>query len=60
MDENGFDKKAQEILEEPHAAAAKVISNRIPPEQLKNWGGGRVDKKLSITNFILRQKLTSA
>ena len=38
MVENGFDKEAQAILEAPHAAAAKVIANRIPSEQLKNWG----------------------
>ena len=54
MDENGFDKEAQEILEAPHAAAAKVISNRIPPEQLKNWAD---DKKLRIMNSILRAKV---
>ena len=54
MVENGFDKEAQEILEAPHAAAAKVIANRIPSEQLKNWGD---DKKLGIMHFILRAKV---
>ena len=54
MVENGFDIEAQEILEAPHTAAAKVISNRIPSEQLKNWGD---DKKLSVMNFILRAKV---
>ena len=54
MVENGFDKEAQEILEAPHAAAAKVIANRIPSEQLKNWGDY---KKLGIMRFILRAKV---
>ena len=54
MIKNRFDKEAQEIQEALHAAAANVISNRIPSEQLKNWGD---DKKLSIMNFILRAKV---
>ena len=45
---------SEEILEAPHAAAAKVIANRIPSEQLKNWGD---DKKLAIMHFILREKV---
>ena len=57
MVENGFDKEEQEILEAPHAAAAKVIANRIPAEKLKNWG---MIRSYMLCISFSGQRLTSA